>query len=74
MNASTMADIGPKMQIQMTINGIQSSHFAALAKGRISDSTEWITYSQVTHALEEQFKQSEIITQVALAANTAQRK
>ena len=74
MNASTMTDIGPRNQIQLAINGIQASHFAALAKERISDSTDWITYWQVTHALEEQFKQSDIVNRAALAASTAQKK
>ena len=74
MNASTMADIGPKNQIQLAINGIQPSHFAALAKDRIIDSTDWVTYWQVSHALEEQFKQSEIITRAALVAASAQKK
>ena len=68
MNASTMTDIGPRNQIQLAINGVQPSQFAALAKERICESTDWITYWQVTHALEEQSKQSDIINRAALAA------
>ena len=40
VHESTMADIGPKMQIQFAINGIQPSHFAALVKERVSDSAD----------------------------------
>ena len=74
VHESTMADIGPKMQIQFAINGIQPLHFAALTKERVSDSADWVLYWQVTHALEEQFKQSEVITRGALAATSAQKR
>ena len=74
VHESTMADIGPKMQNQLAINGIQPSHFAALTKERVSDSADWVLYWQVTHALEEQLKQSEVITRAALAATSAHGK
>ena len=74
VHESTMADIGPKMQIQFAINGIQPSHFAVLVRERVSDSADWVLYWQVIHALEEQFKQSEVITRAALAATSMQCK
>ena len=74
IHESTMADIGTKMQIQFAINGIQPSHFASLMKERVGESTDWLAYWTVSHALEEQFKQSDVITRAALAATSGQKR
>jgi hypothetical protein len=69
-----MAGISIKQQIKLAINGLQPSCLAALATERLSDADDWQTYWQVIHALEEQFKQSEVLTRAALASASAQKK
>ena len=69
-----MAGISVKQQIKLAIGGLQPSCLGALATERLSDADDWQTYWQVIHALEEQFKQSEVLTRAAIASASAQKK